>query len=122
MLDEHCSCHNRISALIKDNNSYASLDYDKAVPLNDQFTSVFTNDNCLIPDRTLNQHILYMILFTRKMVRKCLCQLSNSSTIPPGEIPYYILHKLTYDLSLLLYIIFNKSIECVACPIIVVSR
>ena len=44
------------------------------------------------------------------MVRKCLCKLSNSCTIPPDEIPSYILHKFSYDLSLPLSIIFNKLI------------
>ena len=51
------------------------------------------------------------------MVRKCLCELSNSCTIPPDEIQSYILRKFSYDLSLPLSIIFNKYIENGSCPI-----
>ena len=65
-----CSSHNGISPLIKDDNSYASIDYDKAVLLNDQFTSVFTNDNGIIPDHTLTtENTINDIIFTREMVR-----------------------------------------------------
>ena len=51
------------------------------------------------------------------MVRICLCKLSKSCTIPPDEIPSYILQKFSYDLALPLSIIFNKSIENGSCPI-----
>ena len=39
------------------------------------------------------------------MVRKCLCKLSNSCTIPPDEIPSYILKKTL--ISLIITIIYN---------------
>ena len=67
--------HLTISPLINDDNSYASLDYDKAVLFNDQFTSVFTNDNGIIPNNTLKtENTINDIIFTREMVRKCLCK------------------------------------------------
>ena len=92
-VNSRCSSDNGISPLIKDDNSYASIDYDKAVLLNDQFTSVFTNDNSIIPDHTLKiENTINDIIFSREMVRICLCKLSNSCTIPPDEIPSYILH------------------------------
>ena len=48
------------------------------VLLNDQFTSVFTNDNGIIPDHTLKtENTINDIIFTREMVRICLCKLSN---------------------------------------------
>ena len=75
-VNSRCSSHNGISPLIKDDNSYASIDYDKAVLLNDQFTSVFTNDNGIIPDHTLKtENTINDIIFTREMVRICLCKL-----------------------------------------------
>ena len=117
-VNSRLSFHNGISPLIKDDNSYASLDYDKAVLLNDQFTSVFTNDNGIIPEHTLKtENTINDIIFTREMVRICLCKLSKSCTIPPDEIPSYILQKFSYDLALPLSIIFNKSIENGLCPI-----
>ena len=117
-VNSRCSSHNGISPLIKDDNSYASIDYDKAVLLNDQFTSVFTNYNGIIPDHTLKtENTINDIIFTREMVRICLCKLSNSCTIPPDEIPSYILQTFSYDLSLPLSIIFNKSIEFGSCPL-----
>ena len=115
-VNSRCSSHNGISPLIKYNISYTSLDYDKAVLLNNQFTSVFTNDNGIILDNTLKtENAINDIIFTREMVRKCLCKLSNLITIPPDEIPSYILHKFSYDLSLPLSIIFNKAIEIGSC-------
>ena len=51
------------------------------------------------------------------MVRIFLCKLPNSCTIPPNEIPSYILKIFSYNLSLPLSIIFNKSIEIGSCPI-----
>ena len=114
-VNSRCSSHNGISPLIKDDNSYASIDYDKAVLLNDQFTSVFTNDNGIIPDHTLKtENTINDIIFTREMVRICLCKLSNSCTIPQDEISSYILQKFScFSLS----IIFNKSIEFGSCPL-----
>ena len=86
-VNSRCSFHNGIYPLIKDDNSYESLDYDKALLLNDQFISVFTNDNGIIPQNTLKtENTINDIIFTREMVRKCLCKLSNSFTIPPDEI------------------------------------
>ena len=108
-VNSRCSSHNGIYPLIKYDNSYASIDYDKAVLLNDQFTSVFTNNNGIIPDHTLKtENTINDIIFTREMVRICLCKLSNSCTIPPDEIPSNMLQKFLYDLSLPLSIIFNK--------------
>ena len=76
-----------------------------------------TNDNGIIPDHTLKtENTINDIIFTREMVRKCLCKLSNSCTIPSDEIPSYILQKCSYDLSLQLSIIFIKSIEIGSCP------
>ena len=73
-VNSRCSSHNGISPLIKDDNSYASI--DKAVLLNDQFTSVFTNDNGIIPDHTLTtENTINDIIFTREMDRICLCKL-----------------------------------------------
>ena len=61
-----CSSHNEISPLIKDDNTYASLDHDKARLLNEQFTSVFTIDNGFIPDHTLKTHeTINNVIFTR---------------------------------------------------------
>ena len=117
-VNSRCPSHNGISPLIKDDNSYASIDYDKAVLLNDQFTSVSTNDNGIIPDHTLKtENTINDTIFTREMVRICLCKLYNSCTIPQDEIPSYILQKFSYDLSLPLSIIFNKSIEFGSCPL-----
>ena len=42
-INSRCSSYNEISPLIKDDNTYASLDYDKARLLNEQFTSIFYN-------------------------------------------------------------------------------
>ena len=56
-VNSRCSSHNEISPLIKYDNTYASLDYDKARLLNEQFTSVFTIDNGIIPDHTLKTNL-----------------------------------------------------------------
>ena len=63
-VNSRLSFHNGISPLIKDDNSYASLDYDKAVLLNDQFTSVFTNNNGIIPEHTLKTENTIIILYS----------------------------------------------------------
>ena len=80
-VNSRCSSNNGISPLIKYDNTYASLDYDKAVLLNEQFTSVFTNDNGIIPNHTIKaENTINDILFTREMVRKCLCKLYSFIT------------------------------------------
>ena len=116
-VNSRCSSHNEISPLIKYDNTYASLDYDKARLLNKQFTSVFKIDNGIIPDHTLKTNeTINNVIFTREHFRKMLSQLSNSYTIPPYKIPYFIFNKFSYDLSLPLSIIFNKSINSGKCP------
>ena len=98
-VNSRCSSHNEISPLIKDDNTYASLDYDKARLLNEQFTSVFTIDNGSIPDHTLKTNEkIKNVIFARENVRKMLSQLSNSYTIPPDKIPSFIFKKFSYDL------------------------
>ena len=51
--------------------TYASLDYYKARLLNEQFISVFTRDNGIIPDHTLKTNeTINNVIFTRENVRK----------------------------------------------------
>ena len=117
-VNSRCSSHNEISHLIKYDNTYASLDYYKARLLNEQFTSFFIIVNDIIPDHTLKTNeTINNLLFTRENIRIFLSQLSNSYTIPPPDkILYFILKKFSYDLSLPLSIIFNKSINSGKCP------
>ena len=98
-VNSRCSSHNERSPLIKDDNTYASLDYDKARLLNEQFTSVFTIDNGIIPDHTLKTNeTINNVIFTRENVRKMLSQLSTSYQIPPDKIPSFIFKKFSHDL------------------------
>ena len=116
-VNSRCSSHNEISPLIKDDNIYASLDYDKAILLNEQFTSIFTIDNGIITDHTLKTNDnINNVTFTRENIRHILSQLSHSYTIPQDKISYFIFKKFSYDLSLPLSIIFNKSINSGKCP------
>ena len=75
-VNSRCSSHNEISPLINDDNTYASLDYDKARLLNKKFTSVFTIDNGIIPDHTLKTNeTINNAIFTRENVKS---RISNS--------------------------------------------
>ena len=71
-----------------------------------------------------NMYTLYFRLYIRLCI--CLNKLSinnnnnknnNKNNNNTDEIPSYILQKFSYDLSLPLSIIFNKSIENGSCPI-----
>ena len=60
-----CYYHNEISPLIKYENTYAPLDYNKAKLLNDHITSVFKIDNGVIPEHItiIYRFIVYSVKY-----------------------------------------------------------
>ena len=90
---------------------------DKALVLNNQFSSVFTLDNGYLPEfDSRTDNTLPDVNISPEKVRKIRCMLPNKYSRSPDGIPSAVLKHLSYELCTPLYIIFQKSLVCGTCP------
>ena len=117
-INSRCSSFSTIGPIKSDDNTYIFSDTVKSNILNNQFSSVFINDNDNIPHLSPPKHnsTINNFLFYRHNIRKHLINLSLSCTLPPDNIPSIFFKQFSYELSIPLTILFNKTLSAGVCP------
>ena len=117
-INSRCSSISTIGPIKSDNGAYLYSDLDKTNQLNKQFTSVFIKYNGIIPPLIppTNESSINNFLFSRHKVRYHLLKLKKSYTLPPDNIPAIIFKMFSYELSISLTLLFNKSLSLGVCP------
>ena len=112
-INSRCSSISSIGPIKSDNGAYLYSDLDKTNQLNKQFTSVFIKDNDTIPPLIppTNESSINNFLFSRHKVRYHLLKLKKSYTLLPDNIPAIIFQMFSYELSIPLTLLFNKSLS-----------
>ena len=117
-INSRCSSFSTICPIKSDDNTYIFSDTVKSNILNNQFSSVFINDNDNIPHLSPPKHnsTINNFLFYRHNIRKHLINLSLSCKLPPDNIPSIFFKQFSYELSIPLTILFNKTLSAGVCP------
>ena len=105
---------NGIAPLRNENGVLVYNDTDKAVLLNDYFTSIFTKDNGLIDVSRLPNKVdakMPPVFFTPFAVSKCINQLKHNGSAGPDNIPAEFYRTTCNYILVPLSIIFNLSIQ-----------
>ena len=106
-----------VSPLFNTDGELSVTEPEKASILNQQFSSVFIDDDRNLPAMDMRTTAeLSSITIYPELVRKFMCKLPNKFTRSPDGIPSAVLRSLSYELCTPLYIIFKTSIDSGECP------
>ena len=106
-----------VSPLLNTDGELSVTEPEKASILNQQFSSVFIDDDRNLPAMNMRTTAeLSSITMYPELVRKFMCKLPNKFTRSPDGIPSAVLRSLSYELCTPLYIIFKTSIDSGECP------
>ena len=101
----------KISCLI-DNGKVISDDADCADIFNDQFASVFTDDDGKLPDLSSRcNNIIEDFVISRKAIVDCIKQLKPNSSPGPDALPSKFFKHFCHQLSNPLQLIFKRSFD-----------
>ena len=114
-INSRCSSISCIGPITSDNGAYLYSDLDKTNQLNKQFTSVFIKDNGIVPLILPKNEYSINNLFSKHKVRYHLLKLKKSYILPPDNIPVIIFKIFSYELSIPLTLLINKSVSLGVC-------
>ena len=91
--------------------------FDKAKLLNNQFHSVFTNENLTdIPTAESSYPSMSEISFSTEGILKLLCELDTNKSPGPDEIPSMVLKQCSAEIAPILQVIFTQSMSTGTVP------
>ncbi len=105
------SVRSGVAPLQRLDGSMAVADSSKAAALNDQFCSVFTNDNGHLPEfspKASGTAVFDSFAISTESVRKVLCKLDKKYERDPDGVPSAVLRLLSYQLVEPLAILFMR--------------
>ncbi len=108
-----------VAPLVSPDGSIAVSDYQKSSVLSEQFCSVFTRDNDVLPTvkNKCPKETFSDFVITGEAVRKVLCKLKLKYCKDPDGIPSAVLRILSYELCQPLATVFRKSLASGKLPI-----
>ncbi len=99
-------------------DSIVTTDSDKAEILNQQFASVFIEDNAVLPpilSFTTGSKLLKFFI-NQEIARKTMCKLRPSFSLTPDGIPNFVLKNLSFELAKPLSLIFSACVDSGCIP------
>ncbi len=108
-----------VAPLVSPDGSTAVSDAEKATVLGEQFCSIFTKDNGLLPafEGKRSDSSFADFVITAESVRKVLCKLEPKYGNDPDGIPSAILRILSYELAEPLAALFRESLASGVLPV-----
>ena len=106
-----------VSPLFNTDGELSVTEPEKASILNQQFSSVFIDDDRNLPAMDMRTTAeLSSITIYPELVRKFTCKLPNKFTRSPDGIPSAVLRSLSFELCTPMYIIFKTPMDSGECP------
>ena len=102
---------------LRHNDRICAKDVDKAEALNNQFGSVFTDDNGIIPNKDMSHYPdILPFSISAEGVQKRLADISPNKACGPDEIPARVLRDAAAEIAPMLATIFQQTLDTGSIP------